>query len=64
MAKVCDFVDEVSNQCLQWSELKLSWLDELNNLTQAQANEILIQVVGFWLLCWAYKALLIFIDHK
>lgn len=63
MAQVCDFVDEVTNQCLQWSVFKLSWLDEVNNLTQVQANYIIVQCVGFWLLCWGFKALLKFIDH-
>jgi len=63
MAKVCDFVDEATNQCLQWSTLQVSWLDQLNQLSRADTNILLTKIVGFWLLCWGYKALLKFIER-
>ena len=34
MAKVCDFVDSATNLCLQWSDVQVSWLDQLNQLSQ------------------------------
>ena len=63
MAKVCDYVDELTNQCLSWSTLQLSWLDELNSLSQSDANILITKIIGFWLLCWGYKALLRFIGR-
>jgi len=63
MAKVCDFVDEATNQCLQWSVQQVNWLDQLNQLSQAETNRLLTEIVGFWLLCWGYKALLNFINR-
>ncbi|ENV87703.1 hypothetical protein F940_00168 [Acinetobacter radioresistens NIPH 2130] len=63
MAKVCDFVDSATNLCLQWSDVQVSWLDQLNQLSQADANNLLTKIVGFWLLCWGYKALLKFIQR-
>lgn len=63
MAKVCDFVDQTTNQCLQWSDVQANWLDQLNALSQADANLLLTKIVGFWLMCWAYKALLNFIER-
>lgn len=64
MAKICDFVDEATNQCLQWSVLQVNWLDQLNNLSRSDANKIITEIVGFWLLCWGYKALLNFIEKR
>lgn len=63
MAKVCDFVDEATNLCLQWSTQQVSWLDELNSLSRAETNILITQIIGFWLLCWGYKALLKFIER-
>jgi len=63
MAKICDFVDEATNQCLQWSVLQVNWLDQLNQLSRADTNILLTKIVGFWLLCWGYKALLKFIER-
>lgn len=63
MAKVCDFVDEATNLCLQWSTQQVNWLDELNQLSRADVNSLLTEIVGFWLLCWGYKALLKFIER-
>lgn len=64
MAKVCDFVDQATNQCLQWSTLQVNWLDELNQLSRSQINEMLSQIIVFWLLCWGYRALLKFINDR
>lgn len=63
MSKVCDYVDIQTNLCLQWSDVQLSWLDQLNNLSQSDANLLILKIVGFWLLCWGYKALLNFIER-
>lgn len=63
MSKVCDYVDTQTNLCLQWSDVQLSWLDQLNNLSQSDANLLILKIVGFWLLCWGYKALLNFIER-
>lgn len=63
MAKVCDFVDEATNLCLQWSEVQVNWLDQLNQLSRADTNYLLTQIVSFWLMCWGYKALLKFIQR-
>lgn len=63
MPKVCDFVDEATNLCLQWSEVQVNWLDQLNNLSRADTNILLTQIVGFWLMCWGYRALLKFIER-
>ena len=63
MAKVCDFVDEPTNLCLQWSEVQVNWLDQLNQLSRADTNYLLTQIVSFWLMCWGYKALLKFIQR-
>lgn len=63
MAKVCDLVDEATNQCLQWSTLQVNWLDQLNALSRSDANYLLTQIVGFWLICSMYRALLKFIEH-
>lgn len=63
MSKVCDYVDKQTNLCLQWSDVQLSWLDQLNNLSQSDANLLILKIVGFWLLCWGYKALLNFIER-
>ncbi len=63
MAKLCDFVDEATKQCLQWSDYQVNWLDQLNQLSQSDANLLLIKIVGFWLLCWGYRALLKFIER-
>lgn len=63
MSKVCDYVDTKTNLCLQWSDVQLSWLDQLNNLSQSDANLLILKIVGFWLLCWGYKALLNFIQR-
>ncbi len=64
MAKVCDFVDEATNQCLQWSTLQVNWLDELNQLSRSDINSILREIIVFWLLCWGYRALLNFINSR
>jgi hypothetical protein len=63
MSKVCDFVDEATNLCLQWSTQQVNWLDELNQLSRADINELITRIVGFWLLCWGYRALLKFIER-
>ena len=63
MAKVCDFVDEATNLCLQWSDVQVNWLDQLNQLSRADTNYLLTQIVSFWLMCWGYKALLKFIQR-
>lgn len=63
MAKVCDYVDEVTNQCLNWSTAQVNWLDQLNQLSRSETNYLLAQIVGFWLLCWGYKLLLKFIER-
>lgn len=63
MAKVCDFVDQATNQCLQWSDVQVNWLDQLNQLSRADTNILLTQIVGFWLMCWGYRALLKFIQR-
>lgn len=62
MAKVCDFVDEATNLCLQWSTAQVNWLDQLNTLSKAQSNQLITEIVGFWLLCWGFKLLLKFIE--
>jgi|GEM_PF-1181598 len=64
MAKVCDFVDEATNQCLQWSTLQVNWLDELNQLSRSDINNIMTEIVVFWLLCWGYRALLNLINSR
>ncbi|KAF2369375.1 hypothetical protein BSN82_15790 [Acinetobacter baylyi] len=64
MAKVCDLVDQATNQCLQWSILQVSWLDELNQLSRSDINQIITEVVVFWLTCWGYRALLKFIEDR
>lgn len=63
MSKVCDFVDEATKLCLQWSEVQVNWLDQLNQLSRADTNTLITQIVGFWLLCWGYRALLKFIER-
>lgn len=63
MPKVCDFVDEATNLCLQWSEVQVNWLDQLNQLSRADTNVLLTQIVAFWLMCWGYRALLKFIER-
>ncbi|MCY6411057.1 hypothetical protein QTA56_02755 [Acinetobacter sp. VNH17] len=47
--------------CVQYIQIHQSWLDELNNLTRAQANGIITEAITFWLLCWGYRELLQFI---
>lgn len=49
--------------CVQYVQIHQSWLDELNNLTRAQANKVITEAVSFWLLCWGYRALLKFIER-
>ena len=63
MPKVCDFVDEATNLCQQWSDVQVNWLDQLNQLSRADTNIMITQIVGFWLLCSFYRALLKFLER-
>lgn len=66
MAYVCETVEIVNNlqTCVQFVEYHQNFLDEINNLSRAESNKILTEIVGFWLLCSCLKLLLNFIEKN
>lgn len=65
MAYVCEAIELVNNvqTCVSYVQFKPSWLDELNNLSRADANTLLVEIIGFWLLCSELRMLLKFIER-
>lgn len=66
MAYVCETLRTIGTMqtCVSYVQFKPSWLDELNNLSRADANTLLVEIIGFWLLCSGLRMLLKFIEGR
>ncbi len=65
MAYVCETVEIINNvqTCVSYVQFTPNWLDELNNLGRAETNQLLTEIIGFWLLCSGLRMLLKFIER-